>query len=162
MSGTGNGAKSQYDLHFFSSSGVIPKTVMDSMEFLMHFHFPKHVCSKKGHRKRHSFKGKKRKRNGKRKNKIKMELCPPPVCFFIFPEYTVIRSVKMAPWTEGRSKVTPAVSEQSPESRHQAGHRQILRRSLGLETFPNVQLFRTCVPCAGEEKQIRVIISRIL
>lgn len=36
--------------------GVIPKAVMDSMEFLMNFHFLKDT--KRGHKKRHSFKGK--------------------------------------------------------------------------------------------------------
>lgn len=55
-------SKLSYDNYFFLKkiylSGVIPKTVMDSMEFLMQFHFPKQTSSKKGHRKRHSFKGK--------------------------------------------------------------------------------------------------------
>lgn len=36
--------------------GVIPKAVMDSMEFLMNFHLPKET--RKGHKRRHSFKGK--------------------------------------------------------------------------------------------------------
>lgn len=36
--------------------GVIPKAVMDSMEFLMNFHLPKDT--RKGHKRRHSFKGK--------------------------------------------------------------------------------------------------------
>ncbi|XP_075314581.1 inactive Rho GTPase-activating protein 11B-like [Odontesthes bonariensis] len=38
--------------------GVIPKAVMDSMEFLMYFHFRQDGNFKKGNRKRHSFKGK--------------------------------------------------------------------------------------------------------
>uniref|UniRef100_A0A3B4TRC7 Rho-GAP domain-containing protein n=1 Tax=Seriola dumerili TaxID=41447 RepID=A0A3B4TRC7_SERDU len=92
--------------------GVIPKAVMDSMEFLMNFNF-----QKKGHRKRHSFK--------------------------------VIRPVKTVPWIQGRSKVTPGVSEQSQEST--SGRRPTLRRSLGLETFPSVLLFRTCAPCAEQD-----------
>uniref|UniRef100_A0A4W6FUH5 Rho-GAP domain-containing protein n=1 Tax=Lates calcarifer TaxID=8187 RepID=A0A4W6FUH5_LATCA len=36
--------------------------VMDSMDFLMSFHFPKQAHSKTGQRKRHSFKGKKKKK----------------------------------------------------------------------------------------------------
>lgn len=39
--------------------GVIPKTVIDSMEYLMNFHFVKDVGSKSRSKKRHSFKGKK-------------------------------------------------------------------------------------------------------
>ncbi|XP_034555621.1 rho GTPase-activating protein 11A-like [Notolabrus celidotus] len=94
--------------------GVIPKTVMDSMDFLMNFHFLKDA--KKGHKKRHSFKG--------------------------------IQSAKTLPWTKGRSKVEALVAEETQEST--SGGRPALRRSLGLETFPNVQLFRTCLP--GAEK----------
>ncbi|XP_034999541.2 rho GTPase-activating protein 11A-like [Hippoglossus stenolepis] len=96
--------------HLFA---VIPKAVMDSMEFLNNFHIPKHAHPKKGQRKIHSFK--------------------------------VIRPVKTVPWIQGGSKVTAAVSEQSQEST--PGGRHTLRRSLGLETFPNVLLFRTCLPC---------------
>ncbi|XP_039981284.1 rho GTPase-activating protein 11B-like isoform X3 [Xiphias gladius] len=96
--------------------GVIPKAVMDSTEFLVNFHFPKPAHSKRGHRKRHSFK--------------------------------VMRSMKTVPWIQGRSKVTPAVSEQSQGST--SGGRTTLRRSLGLETFPSVLLFRTCMPCADQ------------
>ncbi|GAA6214896.1 rho GTPase-activating protein 11B [Lates japonicus] len=98
--------------------GVIPKAVMDSMDFLMNFHFPKQAHSKTGQRKRHSFK--------------------------------VMRPAKTMSWIQGKSKVTPkvtpAVSEQSQEST--SGGRPTLRRSLGLETFPSVLLFRTCMPCA--------------
>nr|XP_043905827.1 rho GTPase-activating protein 11A-like [Solea senegalensis] len=90
--------------------GVIPKAVMDSVEFLLNFRCPKSAPSKKGQRKRHSFK--------------------------------VIRSVKTAPWNQGKSKVTPTVSEPSQEST--SGVKQTLRRSVGLATFPNVLLFRTC------------------
>lgn len=39
--------------------GVIPKTVIDSMEYLMNFPFVKDVGSKSRSKKRHSFKGKK-------------------------------------------------------------------------------------------------------
>ncbi|XP_028460442.1 neuroendocrine protein 7B2 [Perca flavescens] len=90
--------------------GVIPKAVMDSMEFLMDFHFLKDT--KRGHRKRHGFK--------------------------------VIRSVKTMPWVQARSKVGPPASEQSQE--FTSGDGPSLRRSLGLETFPNVLLFRTYMP----------------
>ncbi|CAK6962812.1 rho GTPase-activating protein 11A-like isoform X3 [Scomber scombrus] len=94
--------------------GVIPKAVMDSMEFLTIFHLPKDT--KRGQRKRHSFK--------------------------------VIRSVKTVSWIQGRSKVSPPVSEQSQGST--SVDRPTLRRSVGLETFPNVRLFRTCLPCEDE------------
>ncbi|XP_058469716.1 rho GTPase-activating protein 11A-like isoform X2 [Solea solea] len=90
--------------------GVIPKAVMDSVEFLLNFSCPKSAPSKKGQRKRQSFK--------------------------------VIRSVKTAPWNQGKSKVTPTVSEPSQVST--SGVKQTLRRSVGLATFPNVLLFRTC------------------
>ncbi|XP_049913573.1 rho GTPase-activating protein 11A-like [Epinephelus moara] len=94
--------------------GVIPKPVMDSMEFLMNFNPLKDA--KRGHRKRHSFK--------------------------------VIRSVKTVPWIQAKSKVRPAAPEQSQEPT--SGDKPSLRRSLGLETFPNVLLFRSCVPCAEQ------------
>nr|XP_019953272.1 PREDICTED: rho GTPase-activating protein 11A [Paralichthys olivaceus] len=100
--------------------GVIPKVVMDSTEFLMNFHFPKHAHPKKGPRKRHSLK--------------------------------VMQSVK------GRSKVTAAVSEQSQDSTPEG--RPTLRRSLGLETFPNVQLFRTCLPCTEQGFKPATDVSR--
>ncbi|XP_044185461.1 rho GTPase-activating protein 11A-like isoform X1 [Thunnus albacares] len=94
--------------------GVIPKAVMDSMEFLTNFHLPKDT--KKGQRKRHSFR--------------------------------VMRSVKTVPWIQGRSKVRPPVSEQSQGST--STEKPTLRRSVGLETFPNLLLFRTCMPCAED------------
>lgn len=140
---------------------------MDSTEFLVNFHFPKPAHSKRGHRKRHSFKGKWKKKkwtsspinvnaNGEKKTPLsnnniryKMELCQSPMCSLIyFFKYVVMRSMKTVPWIQGRSKVTPAVSEQSQGST--SGGRTTLRRSLGLETFPSVLLFRTCMPCAGK------------
>ncbi|XP_029281791.1 uncharacterized protein LOC115003985 isoform X2 [Cottoperca gobio] len=54
--------------------------------------------------------------------------------------------VKTVPWIQARPKVKLGVSEQSQESPSRA--RPTLRRSLGLETFPNVLLFRTCMPYA--------------
>ncbi|XP_030577153.1 rho GTPase-activating protein 11A [Archocentrus centrarchus] len=94
--------------------GVIPKAVIDSMEYLMNFHFLKDVSSKKGNKKRHSFKG--------------------------------MRSVKTVPLIQGRSKVRP------PEQNHgsTSGDRPTLRRSLGLEAFPSILLFRTCMPSADQ------------
>ncbi|XP_056260656.1 inactive Rho GTPase-activating protein 11B-like isoform X2 [Seriola aureovittata] len=65
------------------------------------------------------------------------------------PNLFVIRPVKTVPWIQGRSKVTPGVSEQSQEST--SGRRPTLRRSLGLETFPSVLMFRTCAPCAEQD-----------
>lgn len=47
--------------------GVIPKTVMDSMEFLMNFHIPKDV--KIGYKRRHSLKGYTKQQNIPTKNK---------------------------------------------------------------------------------------------
>ncbi|KAM8832116.1 rho GTPase-activating protein 11A-like [Spinachia spinachia] len=90
--------------------GVIPKTVMDSMDFLINCH------PKRGHRKRHSLK--------------------------------VAWSTKTLPWIQGRSKDRLPASEGSRRST--SGDRAPLRRSLGLESFPNVLLFRTCVPCAEQ------------
>ncbi|XP_061842749.1 inactive Rho GTPase-activating protein 11B-like [Nerophis lumbriciformis] len=92
------------------SFGVIPKVVMDSMEFLMNFHLVKETSSKRGTRKRHSLK------------------------------------VKTVPWIQGRSKVRLPVSQQKLEPTLQ--EKPTLRRSLGQETFPNVLLFRTCLPSA--------------
>ncbi|KAM6991736.1 inactive Rho GTPase-activating protein 11B-like [Tautogolabrus adspersus] len=94
--------------------GVIPKAVMDSMEYLMNFHFIKDA--KRGPRKRHSFK--------------------------------VMQSVKTVPWIKGRPKFEPPVPEQKQES--SSGDRPAIRRSFGLETFPNVQLFRACL--SGADK----------
>ncbi|XP_060947979.1 neuroendocrine protein 7B2 [Limanda limanda] len=62
------------------------------------------------------------------------------------PHLFVIRPVKTVPCT---SKVTAAVSEQSQEST--PGGRHTLRRTHGLETFPNVLLFRTCLPCTATD-----------
>ncbi|KAM7367669.1 hypothetical protein PAMP_013953 [Pampus punctatissimus] len=94
--------------------GVIPKAVMDGMEFLMNSHLLKDM--KRGQRKRRSFE--------------------------------VMRSVKTMPWIQGRSKVIPTFSDQSQRSTSR--DRPTLRRSLGVETFPNVLLFRTCMPCAED------------
>ncbi|XP_017267353.1 rho GTPase-activating protein 11B [Kryptolebias marmoratus] len=90
--------------------GVIPKDVMDSMEFLMNFHFLKDVNAKKGNQKNHAFK--------------------------------VIRSVKTVSWIQGRSKLRRGISE---PRRLSSGDKSKLRRSLGLDSFPNIQLFRACV-----------------
>ncbi|XP_054618560.1 rho GTPase-activating protein 11A-like [Dunckerocampus dactyliophorus] len=54
--------------------------------------------------------------------------------------------VKTVPWFHGRSKVRTPITQQTQESILQ--DRPTLRRSLGLGTFPNVVLFRTCMPCA--------------
>lgn len=59
-----------------------------------------------------------------------------------------MQSVKTVPWIQGRPKVRPPAPEKEQGST--SGGIKTLRRSLGLETFPNVQLFRTCMPCAGE------------
>lgn len=59
-----------------------------------------------------------------------------------------MQSVKTVPWIQGKSKVKPAASGQELGST--SGDRKTLRRSLGLDTFPNVLLFRTCMPCAGK------------
>eukprot|EP00064_Thunnus_orientalis_P012494 superscaffoldBa00001923_g12529 len=64
------------------------------------------------------------------------------------PHLFVMRSVKTVPWIQGRSKVRPPVSEQSQGST--STDKPTLRRSVGLETFPNLLLFRTCIPCAED------------
>ncbi|XP_041661056.1 rho GTPase-activating protein 11A-like [Cheilinus undulatus] len=89
--------------------GVIPKAVMDSMDFLLNFHFFKDT--KRRQKKRHSFKA-----------------MPPG---------------KAMPWTKGKSKCELPVPKLPQELT--PGDRPALRRSLGLETFPNVQLFRVCL-----------------
>ncbi|KAF7656299.1 hypothetical protein LDENG_00043950 [Lucifuga dentata] len=90
------------------SFGVIPKAVMDSMDFLMNFHFGKDTQTKRGKRKQH----------------------------VMWP----------VPWAASWSKVRTPVSEQSrgPNSVENPS----LKRSLGLETFPSVLLFRSCIPYA--------------
>lgn len=119
--------------------GVIPKAVMDSMEFLMNF--PLLKDAKRGHKKRHSFKG-------KTIMKLKFsQLKPSCVPFFLFSFYFFfifkgLHSVKTVPLNQGRSKVKPAVSEVEKVST--SGGRKPLRRSLGLDSFPGVLLFRTC------------------
>ncbi|XP_037541116.1 neuroendocrine protein 7B2 [Nematolebias whitei] len=90
--------------------GVIPKDIMDSMEFLVNFHFLKDVNPKKGNRKMNAFKE--------------------------------IRSGRTASWFQGRSKIKRGNSEPSCMSTEDKSK---LRRSLGLESFPNIQLFRTCM-----------------
>ncbi|KAM9704211.1 inactive Rho GTPase-activating protein 11B-like [Menidia menidia] len=97
--------------------GVIPKTVMESMEFLKNYVFPKDETSKKINQKRYGFK--------------------------------VMRSMKTVPWIQGKPKARPEEFMQSQETT--AEERPKLRRSFGLETFPNVELFRTCVPHADKE-----------
>lgn len=112
---------------------------MDSMEFLMNF--PLLKDAKRGHKKRHSFKG-------KTIMKLKFsQLKPSCVPFFLFSFYFFfifkgLHSVKTVPLNQGRSKVKPAVSEVEKVST--SGGRKPLRRSLGLDSFPGVLLFRTC------------------
>eukprot|EP00066_Takifugu_rubripes_P021157 XP_011610423.1 PREDICTED: rho GTPase-activating protein 11B [Takifugu rubripes] len=94
--------------------GVIPKDVMDSMEFLVNF---KHSNdAKKGNRRRHTLK---------------------------------VRSMKAMPWVQGKSRVRTTIS--GTEHGSTSGDRKPLRRSLGLETFPNVLLFRSYDPCTDQD-----------
>lgn len=58
-----------------------------------------------------------------------------------------MHSAKAASWVQAKSKGYPTVSVQEPESKCE--DRKTLRRSHGLDTFPNVLLFRTCMPSAG-------------
>lgn len=88
----------------------------------------------------------------------------PSVCFnvffyflFFFQILKVMQSGKTASWIQGRSKVRPTVSEQNQGSI--SGERKSLRRSLGLETFPNVQLFRTFMPFAGKHNVKQVLMD---
>ncbi|KAM3603249.1 uncharacterized protein V6R79_019335 [Siganus canaliculatus] len=89
--------------------GVIPKFVMDSMEFLTHL--PGLKDPKRRHKRRHSLKA--------------------------------MSSVKTAPWIPGRSKVRTTPEQVSGTM---SGNRKLLRRSHGLDTFPNILLFRSCLP----------------
>lgn len=120
--------------------GVIPKGVMDSMEFLSNFKISNNA--KKEHRRRHSFKGKQ-----------STKICWLLLKFFyillnvIFPP--VMQSVKTMPWIQGRSRVRPTAS--CSEHGSTSGDRKPLRRSLGLETFPNVLMFRSYAPCTGKK-----------
>lgn len=119
--------------------GVIPKGVMDSMEFLANFKISNDA--KKGNGRRHSFKG-------KQSTSI---FCLLLKFFYVLLNvifFLVIRSVKTMPWVQGRSRVRPTVS--CPEHRSTSGDRKPIRRSLGLETFPNVLMFRSYVPCKGK------------
>lgn len=127
---------------------------MDSMEFLMNF--PLLKDAKRGHKKRHSFKGKTIMkllggvgggREGKELSEAFSQLKPSCVPFFLFSFYFFfifkgLHSVKTVPLNQGRSKVKPAVSEVEKVST--SGGRKPLRRSLGLDSFPGVLLFRTC------------------
>lgn len=126
-------------LHINHILGVIPKAVMDSMEYFVNFHQPKDVF-KKGNRKRHSLKGK---------------ICTltTQILFgkldlkFLFT-LSVKGSVKTMPWIHSKPKVRSVASD--PTLNSLVGDGPKLRRSLGLQTFPNVQLFRTCMPNAGK------------
>ncbi|XP_004084024.1 rho GTPase-activating protein 11B [Oryzias latipes] len=85
--------------------GVIPKAVMDSMDYFLNFHPQKDGCSKKG-----------------KKNSVKA-------------------SLKSMPWVQGKSR--PTVSQnRTPVDKPR------LRRSSGINNFPNVQLFRSTLPQA--------------
>ncbi|XP_041830939.1 inactive Rho GTPase-activating protein 11B-like [Melanotaenia boesemani] len=97
--------------------GVIPKAVMDSMEFLMNFHFQEDVNSRRGKQKRHSFK--------------------------------VMRSVRTVLRIQGKPKAGSTVSEQIQE--HTSGDGPRMRRSLGMDTFPNIKQFRTCTSYTNKE-----------
>ncbi|XP_068199375.1 rho GTPase-activating protein 11A-like [Antennarius striatus] len=95
--------------------GVIPKAVMDSVEFLMNFSLAKK--GKWSQKRRHSFK--------------------------------VMRPTTTVPRIQRRSDVLPPVCER--ERGCTSGNGKTLRRSLGLEAFPSVLLFRTCLPSADED-----------
>ncbi|CAL1586727.1 unnamed protein product [Knipowitschia caucasica] len=92
------------------SFGVIPKSVVDSMEFLMESPLSKELQTKRGNQKGHSF--------------------------------AVKRAVKTMPWIPTRAKTKAA----DPEPTKTPPSRPRLRRSLGQEHFPNLQLFRSCLP----------------
>ncbi|MEQ2202800.1 hypothetical protein XENOCAPTIV_016135 [Xenoophorus captivus] len=96
--------------------GVIPKAVLDSMEYFMNIHHLRDVFKKKGNQKRHSLK--------------------------------VKRCVKTVSWVQGKPKVSPTAS--LPTQSSMSGDGPKLKRSLGLRTFPNIQLFRTCMPNAEQ------------
>lgn len=90
--------------------GVIPKSVLDSMQFLRGSPMSKNVQTKRDNGKRHSF--------------------------------AVKRAVRTLPWTQARSKTKLSDTERDTAPSQRPG----LRRSLGHENFPNVQVFRSCLP----------------
>ncbi|KAI3363662.1 hypothetical protein L3Q82_001286 [Scortum barcoo] len=63
---------------------------------------------------------------------------------FIENPHLFVQSVS---WIQGRSKVRSPVADQKHKST--SGDRR-LSRSLGLESLPNVLLFRACVPCSDQ------------
>ncbi|XP_037100569.1 rho GTPase-activating protein 11B-like [Syngnathus acus] len=89
--------------------GVIPKAVLESMDFLINCHLLEDVSSKTP--KRRSLKA--------------------------------LWSVKTVPWIQAKLKVRPADHQQTQKSDLRG--RPTLRRSVGLETFPNIAFFRACV-----------------
>lgn len=93
----------------------------------------------------------KRATEGDTRSKVKMNKCKsknvcrrPPECYFT----QIVRPVKTMPWAQERSRVRTATS--GPEHESTSGTRKPLRRSLGLETFPNVLIFRSYDPCTGK------------
>ncbi|XP_061610040.1 inactive Rho GTPase-activating protein 11B-like [Phyllopteryx taeniolatus] len=58
----------------------------------------------------------------------------------------VLWSVKTVPWLQGKSKVRPPVHHQESVPR-----RPTLRRSLGLEAFPNIVFFRACLASEDQD-----------
>ncbi|XP_019726281.1 rho GTPase-activating protein 11B-like isoform X2 [Hippocampus comes] len=57
----------------------------------------------------------------------------------------ILWSVKTVPWIQGKTKVRPAVHQRRRESN--LPRRPTLRRSVGLEVFPNIAFFRACMSC---------------
>ncbi|XP_051908064.1 inactive Rho GTPase-activating protein 11B-like isoform X2 [Hippocampus zosterae] len=57
----------------------------------------------------------------------------------------VLWSVKTVSWIQGKAKVRPAVHQGKSESNLRG--RPSLRRSVGLEVFPNIAFFRACMSC---------------
>lgn len=126
---------------------------MDSMDFLMDFNFPPHAQSKKAsNRKKHSFKSKLHKLFYHQSDaNVKMSLGNNVLLFYSLN--IVMHSVKTVSWIHGRSKVTAPASEQVRQST--SGDKPSLRRSLGLDNFPNILLFRTYMTCTGEARRWR-------
>lgn len=63
----------------------------------------------------------------------------------MFQTHVGMRSVKTVPLIQGRSKVRRPEENRGSTS----GERPTLRRSLGLEAFPSIRLFRTCMHSKG-------------
>uniref|UniRef100_A0A3P9P296 Rho-GAP domain-containing protein n=1 Tax=Poecilia reticulata TaxID=8081 RepID=A0A3P9P296_POERE len=121
------------------NSSLIPKTLMDSMKYFVNFAHLEDVFKKRNQKIR-SLKGKIQAIISE-----KLEFYLIKVAFFFF--FSVKRSEKTMLWIQSKPKIRPAVSDPTLVCITRGDSK--LRRSIGLETFPNIRLFRTCMPSEG-------------